>query len=285
MKKTLLLLSMAVLLIFCLGGCSKNKVTGSDKYSADEVTKLQIDTDTWKLNFMASTDENISISFDGSISDKEPKPTATLQNGVLTVEQRSSDEGLQDQIALGKKGQITLYLPSDCIIPIAINNGMGDIEADSISTTDFQIENNAGYITFNHITADNLDFLSASGDITIKENDIANIAIVTSSGYVQISNTTFHDTKIITKSGEVNLSNISTDNNISVQTGSGDINLNYQTTPDNHDFVIASGSKDITARLKGATYSKETTACKQGIIGSGQYKLEINSDSGTVVVK
>lgn len=72
---------------------------------------------------------------------------------------------------------------------------------------------------------------------------------------------------------------------IKINNGSGDINLNYRIAPNNIDFEIASGSKDISARLKGAIFSKETTACKQGVIGEGQYKLVVNSDSGTVVIK
>ena len=48
---------------------------------------------------------------------------------------------------------------------------------------------------------------------------------------------------------------------------------------------VSSGSKDITTRFNKATYDKETSACRQGMIGEGENKLEINSDNGTVVVK
>ena len=35
----------------------------------------------------------------------------------------------------------------------------------------------------------------------------------------------------------------------------------------------------------GASYIVDTVACKQGTIGEGAYNLQINSDSGTVVVR
>lgn len=284
-KRLLLLLCVTLLFAFCLSGCGKNQVVGSEEYSPSEITTLQVDADTWKLNIMASSDENIRVSLDGSISDTDSKPAATLQNGFLTVVQKINGEGLQDQIALGKKGQITIYFPSDCTLPLKINNGIGDIEVDSISATDFYLANKAGYVLFSHLITPNLEVSSTSGDITIKNSEIDNMTIVTASGYVELNSPTFISTEIITKSGEVNMSEISPNTNINVQTGSGDINLNYQSVPDNLDFGIASGSKDITARFNGATYTKEITACKQGMIGAGQYKLAINSDNGTVVVK
>lgn len=284
-KKTVIILSCIIVLSVCfLIGCGKSKVTDNDTYTIDKISKIQIDIDTWQLNTMASSDEKAHISFDGSISDDDVKPTALLQNGILMIAQKN-DEEMQDQIALGKKGQITLHLPTDCTIPIAISNGIGDIEVDSISATDLQLLNNAGYVTFTNFETDNLKVSSTSGDITVKNSDIDNGEISTTSGYVKLSKTTFSNSEIATKSGEINMSEISPNTNINLQTGSGDINLTYQTSPDNLDFAVSSGSKDITTRFNKATYDKETSACRQGMIGEGENKLEINSDNGTVVVK
>lgn len=284
MNKRTILLYLIVLSIFCLTGCGKNKVTESDSYIVEEITEIQISIDTWNLSVMASSDEQVHISFDGSISDDDVKPTASLQNNVLTIAQKS-DEDIENQLALGKKGQLTLYLPTDFTIPIVINNGIGDIEADSISATKLQLVNSAGYVTLSNFVTDNLEISSTSGDITVKGSDIDNVAIVTTSGYVNLSSTNFRNSEIVTKSGEINMSEISPDTNISLQTGSGDINLNYQTSPDNLDFAVSSGSKDITTRFNGATYDKETTSCRQGMIGEGQNKLKVNSDNGTVIIK
>lgn len=284
-KRTIiLLLCVIVLSLFCLIGCGKNKVSESNNFIVDEITEIQISLDTWNLSVMASSDEKVHISFDGSISDDDVKPTASLQNGVLAIVQKS-DEDTQDQLALGKKGQLTLYLPTDFMIPIVINNGIGDIEADSISATKLQLLNNAGYVTLSNFAADNLEISSTSGDITVKNSDIDNVAIVTTSGYVKLSKTNFIGSEIVTKSGEINMSEISSDTNLNLRTGSGDINLNYQTSPDNLDFAVSSGSKDITTSFNGATYDKETTSCRQGIIGNGQNKLEIISDNGTIIVR
>lgn len=284
-KKLKILLCVVALSALYLSGCAKDKVTKNTEYQTSDITALEIKVDTWKLDIVASSEKAIRIDFDGSTSTKDTEPMTLLKNNILTVQQESSDDGLQEQIALGKKGQITVYIPSDCIIPININNGSGDIEADGVSTTNFQLINNSGYVTLSHLTADSFEISSTSGDITVKNSDVIDNTIFTSSGYVQLNGTTFDKTEIVTKSGEINISEVSPETNISLQTGSGDINLNYRIVPDNIDFEIASGSKDISARLKGAIFSKETTECKQGIIGDGQYKLVVNSVNGTVVIK
>lgn len=284
-KKTVIILSCIIVLSVCfLIGCGKRKVIDNDAYTIDKISEIQIDIDTWQLNVMASSDEKAHISFDGSISDDNVKPTALLQDGILMIAQKN-DEEMQDQIALGKKGQITLHLPTGCTIPIAISNGIGDIEVDSISATNLQLLNNAGYVTFTNFETDSLKASSTSGDITVKNSDIDNVEISTTSGYVKLSRTTFSNSEIITKSGEINMSEIGPNTNISLQTGSGDINLSYQTSPDNLNFAVSSGSKDITTHFNKATYDKKTSTHRQGIIGEGENKLEINSDNGTVVVK
>lgn len=60
-KRLLLILGIVTLLMFCLYGCGKNKVTGSETYSAEEVKELQISADAWKISIMASSDENLSL--------------------------------------------------------------------------------------------------------------------------------------------------------------------------------------------------------------------------------
>ena len=129
-KKKVIVLSCMIALSVCfLIGCGKNKVNDSNTYNIDKISEIQIDIDTWQLNIMASSDEKAHISFDGNISDNVVEPTALLQDNILKIVQKN-DEELQDQIALGKKGQITIHLPTDCTIPITISNEIGDIEVD-----------------------------------------------------------------------------------------------------------------------------------------------------------
>lgn len=71
---------------------------------------------------------------------------------------------------------------------------------------------------------------------------------------------------------------------VTIKNGSGDIGVSYKTQQQNLSFKISSGSDDVTVRLDGVSYTTETSACKQGKIGSGGYSLTLNGDSGTVVI-
>lgn len=284
-KRQRLLLCAAALSVLCLGGCGKETAAEETKYPAGDVLSLEIKMDTWRLELAASSDDNIHISYDGSDSGKDKEPEILFTDNVLAILQESGEDGLQEQIALGKKGQITLSIPEDCAIPIKMNNGSGDISADGITVTDFQLINNSGYVTFSNLKADRLEIDSTSGDVTGKESEAAHTAIHTTSGYVQLDGAAFGEADIVTKSGEINISGASPMADMSLKTGSGDISLSYRTAPDNLKFSIASGSKDISARLKGADFSKETSECREGVLGSGQYQLLVNSESGTVVIQ
>lgn len=284
-KKYLFLCSCIITLsVLCLTGCGKEKATGEENYSTDEVTAMKIDADTWNTDIMVSADENIHIRFDGN-SSAEEKPSSSLQSGILSVIQQSNNEGFLDQIALGKKGQITIYLPSECNIPLTLENGMGDIEIDGISTKEIFLNNSSGYATISSVTTDNMEVSSGSGDITIKKSSADEVRIETSSGYIQINETALSYAEVTTKSGETTISKVKPETNLTIQSGSGDINITYQSKPENLDFAVTSSSKDITAHFDGANYSKETSESRQGTVGQGEFQLKINSDSGTVVIK
>jgi len=284
-KYSFLCICMITMTVLCLTGCVKEKAIGEESYSTNEVTAAKINADTWNTDIMVSADENIHIRFDGSSSDEEEKPSASLQNGILSVIQQGNNKGLQDKIALGKKGQITIYLPSECNIPLTLENGMGDIEIDGISTKKIFLNNSSGYATISSVTTDNMEVSSGSGDITIKKSSADEVRIETFSGYIQINETALSYAEVTTKSGETTISKVKPETNLTIQSGSGDINITYQSKPENLDFAVTSGSKDITAHFDGANYSKETSENRQGTVGKGEFQLKINSDSGTVVIK
>ena len=104
---------------------------------------------------------------------------------------------------------------------------------------------------------------NGSGDMEIDSLVASKLAIDNDSGYAELNHVTAEELEISSSSGDVKLFN----GNIA-------------------DFQIgtSSGSDDVTVRLDGVSYTTETSACKQGKIGSGGYSLTVNSDSSTVVI-
>lgn len=283
MKKTPLVI-ISLLILVCLSSCGKKTITDAKSYSVNEISALNINASSWNVSLSVGSGDEVSVDITGSISKGEEIPSVSLSNGTLAILQVSEDSG-KNEIAFGKKGQITVTIPSELAVPIEIDNGYGDMEINHIAVPQFLLNNEAGYVNFTNFKADMLQISSTSGDITISSSSIPDISVVSSSGYISLKQTEYSDCSLTAKSGEINIADAVSHGNLSLQTGSGDISVTYQNEPDSLTFDVTSGSEDLSVKFSSADYQIETSAHKQGVIGNGEYRLTLNSDHGTIVIK
>ena len=283
MKKAPLVI-ISLLILVCLSGCGKKTITDAKSYSVNDISALNINASSWNVSLSVGSGDEVSVDITGSISKGEEIPSVSLSNGTLAILQVSEDSG-KNKIAFGKKGQITVTIPSELAVPIEIDNGYGDMEINHIAVPQFLLNNEAGYVSFTNFEADMLQISSTSGDITISSSSIPDISVVSSSGYISLKQTEYLDCSLTAKSGEINIADAVSHGNLSLQTGSGDISISYQDKPDSLTFDVASGSEDLSVNFTNADYQIETSARKQGVIGKGEYQLTLNSDHGTIVIK
>ena len=283
MKKTPLII-ISLLILVCLSSCGKKTITDAKSYSVNDISALNINASSWNVSLSVGSGDEVSVDITGSISKGEEIPSVSLSNGTLAILQVSEDSG-KNEIAFGKKGQITVTIPSELAVPIEIDNGYGDMEINHIAVPQFLLNNEAGYVNFTNFKADMLQISSTSGDITISSSSIPDISVVSSSGYISLKQTEYLDCSLTAKSGEINIADAVSHGNLSLQTGSGDISVTYQNEPDSLTFDVTSGSEDLSVKFSSADYQIETSAHKQGVIGNGEYRLTLNSDHGTIVIK
>lgn len=283
--KIKILLCMSLLAVSCLYGCGqKEKVSLSEIYDTESISAINMQIDSWQLKIMTSSDEDVHVSLDGGTERGAKAPMIDVQDGVLDIVQTDSEKNAVSQFSLGKEGEVTVYIPDALKGAVTIKNGSGDMEIDSLVASKITIDNSSGYAELNNVTAEALEILSSSGDVKLSNGNITDFQIDTSSGYVTLKNTVSENISIVTKSGEVNISGLAEQTNTGISTSSGDIGISYKTQPQNLSFKISSGSDDVSVRLDSASYTTETSACKQGKIGNGGYSLTVNSDRGTVVI-
>lgn len=286
MKVKYIISATCIILSVILAGCGQKKsVKLSEDYEAKEISKICIDNDSWQLEILPSTDKKVHVSLEGSTDKNSKVPSINLKDNVLNIQQTEGDTSGLNQIAMGKQGQVTIYLPAEIQSSIQIKNGSGDIEMNNITSSQFLVDNESGYGTFTNITSDDMKISSTSGDMKVSNGHIGNVQIDTASGYVTLEKVKSKDTVIITKSGEVNISDWVSQSNLEVKTNSGDIGISSKKVPDDLSFDISAASEDISAELGKASYEIDKPSCKKGNIGKGEYTLVVNSDSGTVVVK
>lgn len=280
-----MILCMSLLAVSCLFGFGQNeKVSLSETYDVENISAINMQIDSWQFKIMASADDDVHVSLDGGTAKGAKAPSVDMQDGVLDIVQTESEDTVLGQFSLGKEGEVTVYVPDTLEGTVTIKNGSGDMEIDSLVASKLTIDNSSGYIEMNNVLADAVEISSSSGDVKLSDGKIDDFQISTSSGYVTLKNTESENISISTKSGEVNVSGLGEQTNVEVSTGSGDIGISYGTPPQNLLFQISSGSEDVSVKLDDASYTMETSACKQGKIGDGTYSLTVNSDSGTVVI-
>lgn len=179
MKKTPLII-ISLLILVCLSSCGKKTITDAKSYSVNEISELNINASSWNVSLSIGSGDEVSVDITGSISKGEEIPSVSLSNGTLAILQVSEDSG-KNEIAFGKKGQITVTIPSELAVPIEIDNGYGDMEINHIAVPQFLLNNEAGYVNFTNFKADMLQISSTSGDITISSSSIPDISVVSSS--------------------------------------------------------------------------------------------------------
>lgn len=274
-------------LIFCLAGCGNGqKVDSEQDFSTNDISKIVIDNSSWNLKIVASSDDKIHVSYNGTIKDGVSGIQILQDENQLVIQQDMiSSENIANQFSFGEAGKIILYIPKNIAMPLNINNGSGDIEIGVVNLSEFTMENISGYVSISELVIENAKIGSDSGDIKITDSSCSDCKIQTKSAYVTIKNTVTKETTILTSSGEVNMSNIGKYTSLSIKTGSGDISLSHGTKPDNLSYNISSGSDDVIMQLQNTNSTIHTESCKQGNIGKGKCSLSVISDNGTISIK
>lgn len=270
----------------CLTGCGKGeKVNDKQDFKVDGISEIHVNLASWELKVDASSDENIHVSYRGTI-EKEKSDIAIVQkDDALNILQSDKQQNMAEQFSAGKPGEITVYLPQGIDIPFKISNDSGNMQIDNISVQELSLVNTSGDVVLSNVAVSDAKIVTASGDVTFENSMIPNVEAASKSGYVTFKNVNFDALAAVTSSGEVGIGGAGDYSALKVQTDSGDVSISHKENPADLQLDVTTDSDDITLQLSNIDFTKDTPGCKQGNIGKGNHKLEIGSSSGTIIVK
>lgn len=177
-----MILCMSLLAVSCLCGCGQNeKVSLSETYDAENISAINMQTDSWQLKIMTSADDDVHVTLDGGAAKGAKAPSAEIQDSVLNIVQAESEDTVLSQFSLGKEGEVTVYVPDTLEGTVTIKNGSVDMEIDSLIASKLTIDNSSGYIEMNNVTTDVVEIASSSGDVKLSDGKIDDFQISTSS--------------------------------------------------------------------------------------------------------
>ena len=212
---------MVITIILGLGRAIYLKSTEEIKSLIIEGTysKVNIDTQTEKINIYLSGDENKAVY----VENKNISLEVNTENDTLFI-RRIDNRKFYDQMFNFIDFKLDLYLTKEVIESLKIDCSTGDIIInDGFIFNNVTINNSTGDVTIESNVTNELKIKNSTGNIKIKNcNSLGNINIDTGTGDVELSNINCTKLDIKISTGDTLLTNVLVKNdfNMSGSTGS-----------------------------------------------------------------
>jgi len=145
MKKARMILMMGIMFAVITTGliaCGKT-ATVEKSFTADEVNRIEIETNLNAVIIRAASGDQLTMSIDG----QETKDFYSIKDNVLTIKV-GEDDG-KTKISLGNEENKSLYLdiPAGMLESLNIESEMGNVQVIGIDVPDLNIHTGMGNIT------------------------------------------------------------------------------------------------------------------------------------------
>lgn len=199
--------------------------------SFDNVTSLYVEPGVGTLKMKVGESEQVVVIAENV---SENFVVEQKNNGKLVLKGKVNIWNIFGNHFNNKKGDITIYLPSDFEAEkVELNAGTGNINIEELTTEMLDIDAGTGNITGSNITAHKVDIDGGVGDIDLDEVNLSNADI---------------DCGV----GKVSLQGSLTGKN-QIDCGVGEVDLSLEDSADNYDIRVDKGLGDIT--INGEKYS------------------------------
>lgn len=230
-------------------------------------SKVNIDTQTEKINIYLSSDENKALY----VENKNISLEVNVANDTLFIK-RIDNRKFYDQMFNFTDFKLDLYLTKEVIESLKIDCSTGDIIIhDGFTFNNVIINNSTGNVTIESNVTNDLNIKNSTGNIKIKNcNDVGNINIDAGTGDVELSNINCTKLDIKISTGDTKLTNVLVKNNFNMDGSTGNLLLD--------DFDAANIYVNLsTGDVKGTILSSKFFVAKSD---TGRVNVPETRDGG-----
>ncbi|MGD2435841.1 DUF4097 family beta strand repeat-containing protein [Bacillus velezensis] len=254
-------------------------------YDVEKIDTLKVCTDSWDVKFKKSNSNKVTISAEGKKKDKAPVTFQGDEGDLVVSQKEQKNGGFLDGFTFGKQGgTIYINVPDSGMNNIEITNKDGTIQLSEISAENIVVDNHSGDEKINNVSAHTGKFSSKDGALSVEDSSFEKLNITSASGDNEMKEIHSSNVKITSKDGAVSIKDITEGKSLSVNTKSGDIGVSYKKAPTSLE-VFAQSNSDVTFDLDGLNKSHDGVKLKKGEIGTGDNKVSLSSEDGSIKVR
>ncbi|MGM7680683.1 DUF4097 family beta strand repeat-containing protein [Cytobacillus sp. Hm23] len=270
------------------GGLSFNTVTLHDKkvVQNEEIEIIEIDFTSTDIEVLPSDDNRFTIEVNGKVSEKlkdKFQLKVEEKDDLLKVEFKNPDTYFHIGISIVDT-TVSVFLPTKLYESVTVHTASGDIEAEQIMASQFNVSAASGDIEMEGIEADRIFVTTASGDITVDDQQAVHSSFKASSGDMILTNV-IGDVKAHNASGDISIFNEKSSGNITADASSGDVDIKFVKSPSSLYINFRSSSGDGIVELDGVSYDEKSDDRIIGTIGSGDHELIVDISSGDFTLR
>lgn len=303
---TLLIIGVAgtIVSVSASGGFSFDTYSLEDTevVNGNNIDHIEVDISATDLKVIPTDDSDITVNLTGEISRKyenEIKLDVKEKGDSLKISIAGEDQIKFNIGVLIVDTNLEIRLPEKLYESIRISASSGDIEIADQKAKEITLETNSGSIFADDMVSEN-DFtmMASSGEIYANNNRAEKFELKANSGDLIVDNQTAKKSTFNTSSGDINLTNALGDLEIEASSGSimidndevtghidarassGDVDVEFSKEPESLAIRFNGSSGKGEIDYKNVKYKEKSENEIVGEIGSGEYELTVNTNSG-----
>lgn len=274
-----------------------------ESVNSEEITKVFLETSSIGVSVAPIDGDDITVTLDGKVS-KKLKDNLKLiveEKGEHLIIRTEMENKIQSSFGINILNvKLDVRLPQKYYEQLEIKTSSGKINVENVESDGAIVQSSSGAIDISNLKVQNqLKVVASSGRINVVDSGANTLNATTSSGSITLQELTTNDTEISASSGRVKLGNVSGNINtatssgsitvenkqvtgdIVVKSSSGRVKVTFEETPESLAINFRGSSGSGKVNLEGVNYERNEKNEVIGVIGTGEYRLDVKTSSGS----